>query len=177
MPDNNSTVSGNFSKSDYSNNSIITGVIGGIIGSLLTYYFSLRLLTQRLEKENAVKFLTGHYLPFVGMLEWTASAWYIWTKNEACKKELKLTNEESCKIFIEYLSKLSQTLESTIKSGAIIILYRIDEKIYYDILALDYLLKDCLNKISHYQNLNNENIIENINKDTPQNHDMLLTET
>jgi hypothetical protein len=152
-------------------NQIIVGVIGGIIGGIIvaavTYTFSLRLLKRRLERENAVRFLTEHYLPLLGTFEWVAYAWHMWSIDDAYKETVGLSDEETERIFLEDILKLSQTLESAMRSGANILLYRIDEEIYKCAVALDYLIRDCLYTISQNQNIDDGDITETINKITP----------
>jgi len=167
MLPNNSTEAGNSVVTYLLNNPIVAGIIGGVIGALLTYIFSLRLLKRRLERENAVKFLTEHYLPLLGTLEWIVYAWYIWGIDNTYKEEVGLSDEETTRIFLEDLLKLSQTLESTMRSGANVLLYRIDKEIYHSAVALDYLIRDCLYKISQNQNIGYDEIIDAINKVTP----------
>jgi hypothetical protein len=53
------------------------------------------------------------------------------------------------------------------RSGANILLYRIDEEIYNCAVALDYLIRDCLYTISQNQNNGDDDITETINKITP----------
>ncbi|MEA1865708.1 MAG: hypothetical protein U9N46_11080, partial [Euryarchaeota archaeon] len=76
------------------------------------------------------------------------------------------SDEETERIFLEDILKLAQTLESTMRSGANILLYRIDEEIYKCAVALDYLIKDCLYTISQNQNISDDDITEEINKIT-----------
>jgi len=167
MLPNNSTEAGNSVVTYLLNNPIVAGIIGGVIGALLTYIFSLKLLKRRLERENAVKFLTEHYLPLLGTLEWIVYAWYIWGIDNTYKEEVGLSDEETTRIFLEDLLKLSQTLESTMRSGANVLLYKIDKKIYHSAVALDYLIRDCLYKISQNQNITNDVITDAVNKVTP----------
>ena len=167
MLPNNSTEAGNSVVTYLPNNPIVAGIIGGVIGASLTYIFSLKLLKRRLERENAVKFLTEHYLPLLGTLEWIVYAWYIWGIDNTYKEEVGLSDEETTRIFLEDLLKLSQTLESTMRSGANVLLYRIDKEIYHSAVALDYLIRDCLYKISQNQNIGYDEIIDAINKVTP----------
>ena len=167
LPDNNSTEAGNYGVTYLSNNPIVVGIFGGVIGAVLTYLFSLRLLKRRLERENAVRFLTEHYLPLLGTLDWVAYAWHIWSIDDAYKETVGLSDEETEKLFLEDILKLSQTLESTMRSGANILLYRIDEEIYNCAVALDYLIRDCLYTISQNQNNGDDDITETINKITP----------
>lgn len=174
--DNSSTGAGNYSVAYLSNNPIVDG-IGGIIDiydiikivvtAAFTYIVSSRLLKRRLERENAVRFLTEHYLPLLGTLERTVYAWYMWSIDDNYKDEVGVSDEETRQIFLEDLLKLSQTLESIMKSGANILLYKIDEEIYNNVMALDYLIRDCLYKISQNQNISDDDITEAINKITP----------
>lgn len=53
------------------------------------------------------------------------------------------------------------------RSGANVLLYKIDEKIYGSAGALDYLIRDCLYKISPNQNISDDEITDAINKVTP----------
>lgn len=149
------------------NNPIIAGIIGGVVGALFTYFFSLSLLRERLERENAVKFLTEHYLPLLGTLEWTTIVWDIWGRDDTYKEEVGLSKEETNQFFLQDLSKLSQILESTMRSGSNILLYKIDEEIYQTAGALNYLIKDCLYKISQNKNISDNDIEKAINKVTP----------
>ena len=167
LPDNNSTEAGNYGVTYLSNNPIVAGIFGGVIGAVLTYIRSLRLLKRRLERENAIRFLTEHYLPLLGTLEWVAYARYMCDSDDTYKETVGLSDEETKRIFLEDISKLSQTLESTMKSGANILLYRIDEKIYNNAVALDYLIRDRLYTISQNQNISNDDITEAIDKITP----------
>ncbi|KAF5415799.1 MAG: hypothetical protein C5S48_04895 [Candidatus Methanogaster sp.] len=59
---------------------MIGGIIGGVIVAAVTYLFSLRLLKRKLERENAVRFLTEHYLPLLGTLQRVIYAWYVWAE-------------------------------------------------------------------------------------------------
>ena len=152
---------------DISNNPIIAGIIGVVVGALVTHVFSLMLLKQRLERENAVKFLTEHYLPLLGTLEWTATLWDIWGRDDTYKEEVGLSEKETNQFFLQDLSKLSQMLESTMRSGSNILLYKIDDEIYDNVAALNYLIKDCLYTISQNQNISDDDIIKAINKVTP----------
>ena len=177
LPDNNSSMGAdNYSVAYLSNNPIVDG-IGGIIDiydiikivvtAAFTYIVSLRLLKRRLGRENAIRFLTEHYLPLLGTLERTVYAWYVWGIDDNYKDEVGVSDEETKQIFLEDLLKLSQTLESIMKSGANILLYKIDEEIYNNVMALDYLIRDCLYKISQNQNISDDDITEAINKITP----------
>lgn len=103
---NNSTEAGNYVVTHLSNNPIIAGIIGGVIGALLTYIFSLRLLKRRLERENAVKFLTEHYLPLLGTLEWVTFAWHTWSSDDAYKEEVGLSDEETTRFFFGRFIKI-----------------------------------------------------------------------
>jgi hypothetical protein len=174
LPDNNNTDAGNYSVAYLSNNPIVDGmdgiidiydIIKVVVTAAFTYIVSLRLLKRRLERENAVRFLTEHYLPLLGTLERTVYAWYVWSINDNYREEVGVSDEETKQIFLEDLLKLSQTLESIMKGGAIILLYKIDEEIYNNVMALDYLIKDCLYKIS--QDISDDDITEAINKITP----------
>ncbi len=167
LPDNNSTEAGNYGATYLSNNPIVAGIFGGVIGAVLTYVLSLRLLKRRLERENAVRFLTEHYLPLLGTLDRVAYAWHIWSIDDAFKETVGLSDEETEKLFLEDILKLSQTLESTMRSGANILLYRIDDEIYRYTMVLDYLIRDCLYTISQNQNNGDDDITETINKITP----------
>ena len=53
------------------------------------------------------------------------------------------------------------------RSGANVLFYKIDEKIYSSTGALDYLIRDCLYKISQNQNISSDEITDAINKITP----------
>jgi cell fate (sporulation/competence/biofilm development) regulator YmcA (YheA/YmcA/DUF963 family) len=162
LPDNNS-----IGTSNYIVKNLVMIIIGAMIGALITYFFSLRLLEQRLERENAVKFLTEHYLPLLGTLEWTAYVWHIWGSDDTYKEKVGISEEETKQFLLQDMSKLSQILESTIRSGSNILFYRIDEEIYQTAMALNYLIKDCLYKNSQNQNISDDDIIEAINKVTP----------
>lgn len=129
-------------------------IISVIIGALIAYVFSLR----RLEKETAIQFLHEHYLPLLGTLDWIACSWFTCT-DESTKEKVDLSDEETTRIFSADLLELSQTLESVIKSGAIILLYRINSNTYNNALALDYLLRDYKYKILQ-KNTNNHNSSE-----------------
>lgn len=120
---------------------IFAAMIGGIIVGIIAYINSLKLLEQRLEKENAIQFLTEHYLPLLGALEWVAAAWHIQTFDDTAKEEIGLSDEETNQILSENILKLSQTIESTLRSGAGIILCRIGKSAYTTILVLDYKIK------------------------------------
>lgn len=146
---------------------MFVAMIGGIIGSIITYRNSLKLLEQRLEKENAIKFLTEHYLPLLGTLEWVATAWHIWTSNDTAKEEMGLSDEETNQIFSDNILKLSQTLESTLRSDAGIILSRISKDAYTNTLALDYKIKIYQHIISQI-NANDCDFMNEINKITPK---------
>ena len=182
MLPNNSTEAGNYVVTHLLSNPIVAAIIIVVIGAFitlivvttkyftrasLTYLFSLRLLKRRLERENAVNFLTEHYLPLIGTLEWVVYAWYMWGIDDTYKEEVGLSEEETTRIFLEDLSKLSQTLESTMRSGAIVLLHKIDEEIYHSAVALDYLIRDCLYTISQNQNIGYDEITDAINKVTP----------
>jgi len=167
LPDNNSTEVGNYGVAYLSNNPIVAGIIGGVIGAVLTYILSLRLLKRRLERENAVIFLTEHYLPIIGTLEWVVYAWSMCDSDDTYKETVGLSDEETKRIFLEDISKLSQMLEYTMRSGTNVLLYRIDEDIYKYAVALDYLIRDCLYTISQNQNISDDDITEAIDKITP----------
>ena len=167
LPDNNNTEVGNYGVAYLSNNPIVAGIIGGVIGAVLTYIRSLRLLKRRLERENAVRFLTEHYLPILGTLEWVAYARSMCDSDDTYKETVGLSDEETKRIFLEDISKLSQTLEYTMRSGTNVLLYRIDEDIYKYAVALDYLIRDCLYTISQSQNISDDDITEAIDKITP----------
>ena len=148
LPDNNSSIGvGNYIVVN-SNNQIITGILGVLVGALATGFVSLWLLEQRLKRETAIKFLHEHYLPLLGTLHRVVYAWYVWT-NDPLKENVELSDKETTQFFSENVLELSQTIESAIRSGAIILLYRINRKTYDDIVALDYLLKDYQYKIPH----------------------------
>lgn len=147
LPDNNSSMGGNYIVVN-SNNPIITGILGVVVGALATGFVSLWLLEQRLKRETAIKFLHEHYLPLLGTLHRVVYAWYVWT-NDPLKENVELSDKEATQFFSEDVLELSQTIESAIRSGAIILLYRINSKTYNNIVALDYLLKDYQYKISH----------------------------
>jgi len=240
LPNNNSSMgAGNYIVTN-SYNQIVVGAIGGIIGGIIvaavTYTFSLRLLKRRLERENAVRFLTEHYLPLLGTLQRVIYAWYVWAevylfnwdnvpgndsdrllmllKNHfniewvenaetrksddgknirifkgensveimldekeekptlkisdgrtydlmvkkengklnlwySIKENADISEEETTQFFSENILELSRTIESVIRSGAIILLYRINRETYNNAVALDYLLKDYQYKILH----------------------------
>jgi len=131
-----------------SNNPIITGILGVVVGALATGFVSLWLLEQRLKRETAIKFLHEHYLPLLGTLHRVVYAWYVWT-NDPLKENVELSDKETTQFFSENVLELSQTIESAIRSGAIILLHRINSKTYDNIMALDYLLKDYQYNISH----------------------------
>jgi hypothetical protein len=144
----------------------ISPVIAAVLASELTYIFSLRHLKQRLERETAIKFLTEHYLPLLGMLERVAYAWYILSDKDT-KREINLTDEEAYRIYSEDILKLSQMLESTIKSGAILLLLKINPKIYADVIGLDYLIKCYQHQITQKENAEiNQNVIQGIMQTT-----------
>jgi len=148
LPDNNSsTGAGNYIVVN-SNNPIIIGILGVVVGALATGFVSSWLLEQRLKRETAMKFLHEHYLPLLGTLQRVVYAWYVWT-NDPLKENVGLSDKEATQFFSENVSELSQTIESAIRSGAIILLYRINSETYNNIVALDYLLKDYQYKISH----------------------------
>lgn len=147
LPDNNSSMGGNYIVVN-SNNPIITGILGVVVGALATGFVSLWLLEQRLKRETAIKFLHEHYLPLLGTLHRVVYACYVWT-NDPLKENVELSDKEATQFFSEDVLELSQTIESAIRSGAIILLYRINSKTYNNIVALDYLLKDYQYKISH----------------------------
>ena len=148
LPDNNnSTGAGNYIVVN-SNNPIIIGILGVVVGALATGFVSLWLLEQRLKRETAIKFLHEHYLPLLGTLQRVVYAWYVWT-NDHLEENAELSDKEATQFFSENVLELSQTIESAIRSGAIILLYRINSKTYNNIVALDYLIKDYKYKISH----------------------------
>ena len=163
---NNSIDAGNYVVTYLPNNPIIAGIIGGIIGALLSYIVSLKLLKRRLERENAVKFLTEHYLSLLGTLEWVTFAWHIWGIGDTYKEDVRVSDEETTQIFLEVLLKLSQTLESIMRSGTNILLCKIDKQIYSNAVGLDYLIRACLYKISQNQNISDDEITDEINKVT-----------
>ena len=71
----------------------------------------------------------------------TWAAWHIQTFDDTAKEEMGLSDEETNQILSENILKLSQTMESTLRSGAGIILYRISKNAYTNILVLDYKIK------------------------------------
>jgi hypothetical protein len=235
LPDNNSSMGDNYIVVN-SNNPIITGILGVVVGALATGFVSLWLLEQRLKRETAIKFLHEHYLPLLGTLQRVIYAWVVWTdlylfswdnvpgndsdkllmflrdnfgiewvenaetlksddgktiyiiegensaeimldekeekstlkisdgrtydltvkeergKLNICdpiKENADISEEETTQFFSENILELSRILESVIRSGAIILLYRINRKTYGNAVALDYLLKDYQYKISH----------------------------
>jgi len=175
LSDNNSSIGADDYIITNSYNQIIVGAIGGAIGGIIagiivavvTYVFSLSLLKRRLERENAVRFLTEHYLPLLGMLEWIFYDHYIWCTDDTYKEDVGLSDEETKQIFLEDLLKLSQTLESIMRGGANILLYKIDEEIYDSVTSSYYLIRDCLYTISQSQDISDDDITKAINKITP----------
>ena len=170
LPDNNSTDAGNYGVAYISNNLIVDAIddiIKVVVTAAFTYIASSRLLKRRLERENAVRFLTDYYLPLLGTLDRTVYSWYIWGIDDNYKEKVGLSGEETKRIFLEDISKLSQTMESMMRGGANILLYKIDEEIYNNIMALDYLIRDCLYTISQNQSISDDDITEAINKITP----------
>jgi len=148
LPDNNSSIGAGTRIVINSNDPIITGILGVVVGALATGFVSLWLLEQRLKRETAIKFLHEHYLPLLGTLHRVVYAWYVWT-NDPLKENVELSDKETTQFFSENVLELSQTIESAIRSGAIILLYRINSKTYNSIVALDYLLKDYQYNMSH----------------------------
>ena len=81
-----------------------------------------------------------------------------------------LSDEETTRILAEDLLELSQITESTIKSGALILIRRINNDAYDNAMVLDYLLRDYKYKIlqTNTDNHNSsEDVIDAINKVTP----------
>ena len=148
LSDNNSSIGAGTRIVINSNDPIITGILGVVVGALATGFVSLWLLEQRLKRETAIKFLHEHYLPLLGTLHRVVYAWYVWT-NDPLKENVELSDKETTQFFSENVLELSQTIESAIRSGAIILLYRINSKTYNSIVALDYLLKDYQYNMSH----------------------------
>ena len=148
LPDNNSSIGAVNYIVVNSNNPIITGILGAVVGALATGFVLVWLLEQKLKRETAIKFLHEHYLPLLGTLHQVVYAWYVWT-NDSLKENVELSDKETTQFFSEDVLELSQTIESAIRSGAVILLYRINRKTYDNIVALDYLLKDYQYNISH----------------------------
>ena len=165
LPDNNSSIGiGNYIVEN-SDNKIAYSLICVMVGALIGYLFSLR----RLEKETAIEFLHERYLPLLGTLDWIVRSWYIWT-DESTKEKVDLSDEETTRILSDDLLELSQIIESTIKSGALILIHRINNEAYKNAMSLDYLLRDYKYKIlqTNTDNHNSsEDVIDAINKVTP----------
>ena len=165
LPDNNSSMdAGNYIIKNL-DTTIAYSLICVMVGALIGYFFSLR----RLEKETAIKFLHECYLPLLGTLDWIVRSWYIWA-DESTKEKVDLSDEETTRILSEDLLELSQIIESTIKSGALILIRRINNDAYNNAMTLDYLLRDYKYKILQ-TNTDNHNssddVIGAINKVTP----------
>ncbi|GEM_PF-2282215 len=115
---------------------LILGLIGVVIGSIITYLFSIRLLRKQLESQQAYDFVSKNYLPLLSAIKEYKSTIGMWamikTNNQ---NRSSLSEEEALKICGEATKFLREAIESFIKSGMCLIIRNIDKQLGEDIFA------------------------------------------
>ena len=111
-------------------NELIIALIGGIIGSIATYYFSVRLLKKELELQQGNEFISKNYLPLLGAFTKYRIALNQWIKvknGEMPNKNMKkpYTKEECAKIYAKFCMDLRQALENFVNSGVFLVIRNI----------------------------------------------------
>jgi len=130
---------------------LISGLIGVVIGSIITYYFSTRLLRKQLEAQQAYDFVSKNYLPLLSAITEYKFSLRMWAKTkrgDMDKDENPLTEREALKICGEAFKLFKEAIEKFVTTGVILIISNIDEKLASYILGLHYRIKHSIFKMS-----------------------------
>ena len=93
----------------------IAGLIGVIVGGLITYLFSIRLQQHQLRKHQAYEFISRNFLPLLGALEQITFTGYMWAKSE--KGSNSYTKSEALEIHDQSINLLENAYALLLKAG------------------------------------------------------------
>jgi len=119
----------------------LSGLVGVVIGSIITYYFSTRLLRKQLEAQQAYEFVSKNYLPLLSAIEKYKFSLGMWemikSGDEMIKRgdENSFTEREALKICCEAFEILKEAIEKFVTSGLILIIRNIDKELFSYILG------------------------------------------
>ena len=124
---------------------LISALIGVVIGGIITYYFSTKLLRKQLEVQQAYEFISKNYLPLLSSIteyKFSLELWAKATKGDIDKDSWNpLTEIESSNLYADACIKLKQSLERFVTSGVFLIIGEIDEKLASFILGVHYRMR------------------------------------
>ena len=123
----------------------IIGFVGVIVGGLLTYLFSIRLLQKQLRRQQAYEFISKNYLPLLGALEHISFTGYMWANTEK-KENGSYTKSETLEIHDQSINQLERALSTFTESGTLLLVKGIDKNLYNYILGTNYQLMARRNK-------------------------------
>ena len=126
---------------------LLSGLIGVVIGGIITYYFSTRLLRKQLEAQQAYEFVSRNYLPLLSAVEQYKFAIVVCFEVEKADEDINedsegsLTEKDALGIYGESLKLLEEALERLVTSGMFLIIRNIDYDLGSHILGLQHHLK------------------------------------
>ena len=124
---------------------LISALIGVVIGGIITYYFSTKLLRKQLELQQAYEFVSKNYLPLLSSITEYKFSLVLWTK--ATKGDIDkdsrnpLTEIEASNLYADACIRLKQSLERFVTSGVLLIIAEIDENLASYILGIYYRMR------------------------------------
>jgi hypothetical protein len=118
---------------------LISGFIGVIIGGVVTYYVSIKVLRERLEHEQVYAFISKNFLPLLGAVRVLLFNMKMWMDVEMKKVRNepldKLSEDEAFMAFKNGVCTFETALDNFIKSGTILLVREINENLFNYILG------------------------------------------
>lgn len=123
----------------------LIGIIGVVIGSVLTYYLTRLHFQKQIEIHQAYEFISRNYLPLLSALsEYKYSIWMMQTvKRNEFPQNLNMyqfSEDETKKICREYLISLQEAMNRLIMSGMSLLIAHRNKELVSILAGLNYRL-------------------------------------